>query len=87
MRDPSDPYADERHANGPTPDQLWAAEQRRREHTNRAQAIHECTLCDPDGYRGTTVCNHQDHTQTAKRHMAQIRAQMGWPAPTTPDHP
>lgn len=24
----------------------------------RARAIAECTLCDPDGYRATTVCDH-----------------------------
>lgn len=87
MRDPHDPYADERQADGPTPAQLWEAQQAREARANRAQAIHDCTLCDPDGYRGTTVCDHTDHTQAARQGMAAIRAKMGWPATGTPEQP
>lgn len=87
MRDPHDPYADERQATGPSPDELWAAEQRRRHHENRAQAITDCGLCDTDGYRGTQVCDHQDHTESAARGIAAIRAQMGWPTTGTPPTP
>lgn len=54
------------------------------------QAIQACPDCDNHGYRGTTVCDHQDHQTAAKRGMAAIRAQMGWnhPAGTrTPNRP
>ncbi|MGV0738206.1 hypothetical protein ABQF35_14400 [Mycobacterium syngnathidarum] len=78
MRDPSDPYADERQADGPTPAQLWEAQQAREARQNRAVAIQACTLCDPDGYRGTTVCDHTDHRPAARQGMAQIRQTMGW---------
>ncbi|UVT31626.1 hypothetical protein SEA_MASK_85 [Mycobacterium phage Mask] len=81
MRDPSDPYADERAAQTPTPVVTPSAAELRQ------RAITDCQLCDPDGYRGTTVCNHQDHTPAAQRGIAAIRAQMGWPAPRTPDTP
>jgi hypothetical protein len=87
MRDPYDPHADERASNGPSPAQLWEAQQARTERANRAQAIRDCGLCDTDGYRETTVCDHQDHRQTARRHINQIRAQMGWPATGTPNQP
>lgn len=40
----------------------------------RAQAIRACTLCDGDGYRGSTVCDHEDHAPAAKRGMAAVRA-------------
>lgn len=85
MRDPSDPYADERQATGPSPAQLWEAQQARQARANRAQAITDCQLCDSDGYRGTRVCDHQDHTPAAKRGMDEIRAKMGWPATGTPE--
>jgi hypothetical protein len=29
-------------------------------HSHRAQ-IAACALCDADGYRGSTVCDHRDH--------------------------
>ncbi|WP_131827654.1 hypothetical protein [Mycolicibacterium fortuitum] len=87
MRDPSDPYADERQATGPTAHELWEAQQARQARANRAQAIRDCQLCDSDGYRGTRVCDHQDHTPAAKRGMDEIRAKMGWPATGTPTHP
>lgn len=87
MRDPYDPHADERQADGPTPAELWEAQQAHTARANRAQAIADCQLCDPDGYRGTQVCDHQDHTESARRGMDEIRAQMGWPATTTPEHP
>lgn len=41
-------------------------------------AIIDCPLCDDDGYRGTTVCDHQDHTPTTERGMAKVRQAMGW---------
>lgn len=28
----------------------------------RVYAISQCGLCDDDGYRGSAVCDHQDHT-------------------------
>jgi hypothetical protein len=46
----------------------------------RAQSIAHCGLCDDDGYRGGTVCDHADHAAAAKRGMAMIRHAMGWSA-------
>ena len=43
-----------------------------------ARAVQECELCNSDGYRGSTVCDHIDHAQAAKRGMAMVRAAMGW---------
>lgn len=40
-------------------------------------AITNCQLCNTDGYRGLTVCDHTDHTHAATRGMNQIRAIMG----------
>lgn len=91
MRDPYDPYADERAmADAAAEAQAQAeaaANQRAHEAMNRAKAITECTMCDPDGYHGTTICDHTDHTQAAARGMARLRAKMGWPATRTPDTP
>lgn len=44
----------------------------------RARAIAECHLCDPNGYLGSTVCDHTDHAEAARRGMAMIREKMGW---------
>ena len=44
----------------------------------RNAAIARCTLCDGDGYRGGTVCDHTDHRDAAKRGMAMVRQAMGW---------
>ncbi|ART68186.1 hypothetical protein BTO20_05935 [Mycobacterium dioxanotrophicus] len=87
MRDPYDPHADERQATGPTPDQIWSSEQNRRRHADRLAAIANCPLCDTDGYRDTHVCDHTDHRAAARRHINEIRAQMGWPATKTPGTP
>jgi hypothetical protein len=86
MRDPHDPWQDELADAAPTP-QLTPTETEL-----RRAAINDCPHCDPDGYRGTTVCDHRNENpaQTAARHLAHIRAQMGWNTPagtTTPDTP
>ena len=39
----------------------------------RTQAIVDCELCDDDGYRGGTVCDHIDHTVAARRGMELVR--------------
>lgn len=40
-----------------------------------AAAIADCTLCDPDGYRGTTVCHHDpDQAAVNARGSAACRA-------------
>jgi hypothetical protein len=52
------------------------AEAIRNDPTMRATLIAECTLCDPDGYRGSTVCDHIDHTEAAKRGMELVRAEI-----------
>jgi len=44
----------------------------------RAQAVAECDLCDPDGIRNGFACDHVDHRPAAARGMAKIRAAMGW---------
>lgn len=56
----------------------------------RLAAIQACSLCDPDGYRGSYVCDHTDHTPAARHGIAAIRAQMGWndqPPQPTPQNP
>lgn len=77
--------ADARHAN-----QAWKLDQRKAEQerarteaaervnasASRALAIAECELCDDDGYRGTTVCDHQEHADTNARGIAMVRAAM-----------
>lgn len=88
MRDPEDPWQDERAMATPTPTiGPTQAELRQR-------AITNCTLCDTDGYRGTTVCDHQDHRPAATRGMAKIRAALNrdetrdettLPSTTTPE--
>ena len=40
--------------------------------------IRSCGLCNGDGYVGGQVCDHVDHTETARRGMAMVRATMGW---------
>ena len=37
-----------------------------------------CELCDEHGYRGSSVCDHIDHSIAARRGMDMIRAAMGW---------
>ena len=44
----------------------------------RAQAIADCALCNDDGYRGSTVCDHIDRAAAAKRGMDMLRHTMGW---------
>lgn len=39
-----------------------------------AQAIVACDLCDQDGYRGCTPCDHQDRSEIAARGSAAVRA-------------
>jgi hypothetical protein len=40
---------------------------------NAAQDIARCGLCNADGYRGSTVCDHVDHSAAAKRGIQLIR--------------
>jgi hypothetical protein len=58
--------------------------QRQADRILQGAAIAQCTLCDTDGYRGTTVCDHTDHTQAAHRGMNLIRQTMGWKTPQNP---
>jgi hypothetical protein len=39
----------------------------------RAEQIAACTLCDGDGYHGSSVCDHIDHRAAAARGMALVR--------------
>lgn len=48
------------------PDDIWAADV-------RAHAVAACSLCDDDGYRGMSVCDHTDHSGAAARGMAKAR--------------
>lgn len=41
--------------------------------TLRARAIAACTLCDTDGYRDRTVCDHTDRTATAAAGAQRVR--------------
>lgn len=72
MRDPYDPWADERAA--AAPDLTDIAE---------SEAIRSCTHCDHQGIRPNGLtCRHIDHAAAAQRGLATIRAQMGWNTPT-----
>lgn len=71
MRDPYDPWADER--TQAQPDLTDIAQ---------AEAIRNCQLCDTHGHRDGLPCRHIDHAAAAKRGLATIRAQMGWNTPT-----
>lgn len=59
--------------------------------TLKAEAIANCRLCDPDGYRpNNTVCDHTDHTAAATRGSAAVRAALQRPpidAPTEAEEP
>lgn len=37
-------------------------------------AVALCDICDPDGYVGTRVCDHADHTEAAREGIAKVRA-------------
>lgn len=50
-------------------------------------AIAACELCDDDGYRGTAVCDHQDHTAAAARGMAKVRAALAQTKIPTQEQP
>lgn len=39
-----------------------------------AHAITACALCDDDGYRGASVCDHTDRTHTTRNGLAAVRA-------------
>jgi hypothetical protein len=52
------------------------ATQRRQAAQAKAAAIHDCPLCDEDGYRipeCRTVCDHTDRTQTNQNGITKIR--------------
>lgn len=38
-----------------------------------AAAVAACTLCDDDGYHGSSVCDHTDHRAAAARGMQLVR--------------
>ena len=42
-----------------------------------AAAIANCGMCDDDGYRGASVCDHQDHRPAYERGMALVREVLG----------
>ena len=44
---------------------------------DRALAVVECGLCDDDGYRGTVVCDHIDHSGSVRRGMELVRKALG----------
>ncbi|WP_255800894.1 hypothetical protein [Mycobacteroides abscessus] len=67
MRDPYDPWADERAQATPEPVPIQDLD-----------AIRNCDLCDTQGIRDQLPCRHIDHAQAARRGLATIRAQMGW---------
>ena len=58
MRDPYDPYA----GAPPPPPPMHAPE-----------SIADCGLCDADGYRGSTICDHIDHAPAARRGIEACR--------------
>lgn len=78
--------------------EAWTANERRRAAAARsdeilragelrAQAVAACDLCDEDGYRGTTLCDHDAGTLArAARGMAGVRAAMATKAPKVAGH-
>jgi len=44
----------------------------------RAARIANCGLCDDEGYRGATPCDHIDHRPAYERGMTAVREAMGW---------
>lgn len=46
----------------------------RAENTRSALRIANCQLCNDDGYRGATPCDHIDRSATVRRGMAKVRA-------------
>ncbi|QPG70013.1 hypothetical protein [Mycolicibacterium mucogenicum] len=83
LRDPTDPWMDERALATPDPEPKTDPTPEHR----RPAAIDACNLCDTDGMHNGFPCHHTDHAETARRHSAKIRAAMGWPAAGTPDTP
>jgi multidrug efflux pump subunit AcrA (membrane-fusion protein) len=63
-----------------TNDQAAAARTHRHAITDHAESrrntlrIANCTLCNNDGYRGATPCDHVDRSATVRRGMAKVRA-------------
>lgn len=52
----------------------------RRQAELRRQAIDDCEMCDPDGYVGTRLCDHDPEAEERrKRGMATVRAQFQRP--------
>jgi hypothetical protein len=49
------------------------AAERQRAADDATRAILACSLCDEDGYIGTRVCDHIDHTTNAKAGIAAVR--------------
>lgn len=39
-------------------------------------AIGDCQLCDADGYRGTTVCDHREHYADTTAGRAAVNAEL-----------
>lgn len=65
----------------PPPEPITDPDVKRQRAELIAAAIEACTLCDADGYRGVTVCDHTDHAPINARGMANLRRTMGWPEP------
>lgn len=40
------------------------------------RAIIACGMCDDEGYRGGTVCDHIDHVSTTERGRGLMRAEL-----------
>lgn len=50
-----------------------------------AAAIADCGMCDKDGYRGLSVCDHVDYRPAYTAGMAKVRAALAQKRiPTTP---
>jgi hypothetical protein len=59
-------------------DEPITPEQRAASRAAAELAIVHCDLCNDDGYRGSSVCNHIDHASAAKRGKALVWRTMGW---------
>jgi hypothetical protein len=85
MRDPYDPWADERATTTP-PTETTPPREPKPTHLTPT-AIQACNLCNTEGQRDGFPCDHTNHKPAATRGMTEIRRIMGWKTPTTNTNP
>ncbi|WP_370944045.1 hypothetical protein AB5J62_33730 [Amycolatopsis sp. cg5] len=55
---------------------------------DKRRAIENCSMCDENGYRGTSLCHHDPHAEArASRGRALVNELMGWNSNDEPEPP